>query len=303
MQRRSHHRPALDGWAFLFFALSAAGLLLASHGPPNLRGPAIALGFAAAALLVHEVLGRPLPFLRWSVLRMGTGLRNVIEHGQVGDGRERKAVDHVLRTSAPGDIDGAIDAIDAYAYRHQFLMNIGDEKGELLDDALRRRNPASVLEVGSYIGYSALRIVRQLAPESRLVSVEFSAANVELTERLLHHTGAASQAEVLHGTIGEAHIIDALRDRCPGRAFELVFLDHDKDAYLVDLKKLLSAGLLTKGTVVVADNLGVMGSSDYREYMAKHQGTLWSTQSHKTHLEYQKLIPDMVLVSTLLKSP
>ena len=40
--------------------------------------------------------GRRLPFLRWSFVRMGLGLKHLTTHWQVGDGREEALADHVL---------------------------------------------------------------------------------------------------------------------------------------------------------------------------------------------------------------
>jgi catechol O-methyltransferase len=41
----------------------------------------------------------------------------------------------------------------------------------------------------------------------------------------------------------------------------------------------------------------VPGAPKYREYMRQQQGKLWNTVEHKAHLEYQSLVPDLVLES------
>ena len=56
------------------------------------------------------------------------------------------------------------------------------------------------------------------------------------------------------------------------------------------------------GSIVVADNVKVPGAPKYREYMRRQQGTLWNTIEHKTHLEYQRLVTDLVLESEYLGS-
>ena len=35
------------------------------------------------------------------------------------------------------------------------MINVGDEKGEILDAAIRRAEPRRLLELGTYCGYSA----------------------------------------------------------------------------------------------------------------------------------------------------
>ncbi|MGZ4510984.1 MAG: O-methyltransferase, partial [Mycobacterium sp.] len=52
--------------------------------------------------------------------------------------------------------------------------------------------------------------------------------------------------------------------------------------------------------IVVADNVRVPGAPKYREYMRQQQGKQWDTVEHKTHVEYQSLIPDLVLESEYL---
>jgi predicted O-methyltransferase YrrM len=43
-----------------------------------------------------------------------------------------------------------------------WMMNIGNVKGQYLDDALRSKQPKWVMELGAYCGYSAVRIARLL---------------------------------------------------------------------------------------------------------------------------------------------
>jgi catechol O-methyltransferase len=43
------------------------------------------------------------------------------------------------------------------------------------------------------------------------------------------------------------------------------------------------------------------GAPKYRSYMRRQQGTLWNTIEHKAHVEYQSLLPDLVLESEYLE--
>jgi catechol O-methyltransferase len=81
---------------------------------------------------------------------------------------------------------------------------------------------------------------------------------------------------------------------------DFVFLDHDKKAYLTDLESILDRGWLHPDSIVVADNVKVPGAPKYRAYMRQQQGKLWKTVEHKAHLEYQTLVPDLVLESAYL---
>lgn len=240
--------------------------------------------------------------LRWSVLRAGVGIRKFNSTGQVGDGREAAVARYVVENARPGDIDDALATIDRYAYDTSFLVNVGDEKGKLLDAAVRRSNPRLALELGTYCGYGALRIARA-APEARVVSVELSAANADVARRIWIHAGIADRVTCVVGTIGDGgRTLDALQAEhgMAGGALDFLFVDHDKDAYLSDLLAIVDRGWLHSGSIVVADNVGFPGSPKYRAYMREQQGRRWQTVEHRTHVEYLDLIPDLVLESDYL---
>lgn len=247
-------------------------------------------------------LKRRLPILRWSVWRMAAAARNITTTGQIGDGREAAAVDYVLANSRAGDIDDVLATIDTFAYQKSILMNVGDEKGQLLDAAVRRANPALALELGTYCGYGALRIARA-APDAKVYSVELAEANADNARRIWQHAGVADRVTCVVGTIGDGgRTLDRLASEYgfTDGAVDFVFLDHDKNAYLDDLQSILDRGWLHPGTIVVADNVRIPGAPKYREYMRRQQGKLWNTVEHKAHVEYQSLMSDLVLESDYL---
>jgi catechol O-methyltransferase len=232
---------------------------------------------------------------------MGLGMKKLMREWQVGDGREESCARYVLAHARPGDISDAISAIDDYAYHKKFLINIGDEKGAILDSAIDRVKARRVMELGAYVGYSALRIARKLPPDGKLYSVELNAANADITRRILAHAGAQDRVTVVVGYLGDGgKTIERLsREIKPGE-LDLVFVDHAKDAYLPDLERILQASWLHTGSVVVADNVRFPGAPAYQAYMNAQEGKRWRTRAHQTHAEYQTLIKDVVLESTLL---
>jgi catechol O-methyltransferase len=108
---------------------------------------------------------------------------------------------------------------------------------------------------------------------------------------------------VVVGTLGDGgKTIQALRDEHglrPG-SIDLVFVDHDKNAYVPDLQRILEQGWLRRGARVVADNIKFPGAPEYRAYMTENEGKRWHTVEHETHVEYQTMIKDLVLVSEYL---
>jgi catechol O-methyltransferase len=252
---------------------------------------------------LSEIGGRRVPFLRWSFVRMMLGIKRLTTEWQVGDGREEALAEYVTSKAVPGDLDSAIAAVDEFAYGQSFLVNIGDEKGELLDAAIRRANPRRLLELGTYCGYSALRTVRVMPDDAHLYSIEFLEANAAIARRILAHAGVESRVTAVVGTLGDGgKTIAALEDEhgFAQGSLDFVFIDHAKDEYLPDLERILERGWLRPGAIVVADNVKLPGAPEYREYMRAQEGRLWRTTEHDTHVEYQSLLKDLVLESEYL---
>lgn len=240
--------------------------------------------------------------LRWSFLRMGLGMRTFTRTGQIGDGREAALVDYVLANARADDLDDVLATVDRFAYEQSFLVNVGDEKGEILDAAVRRTDPRLVLELGTYCGYSALRIARA-APHATVVSVELSPANAANARRIWAHAGVGDRVHCVPGTIGDGGTtLDALESGhgLTAGALDFLFIDHDKSAYLPDLLSILHRGWLRPGAIALADNMGMPGSPKYRAYMREQEGARWRTEEHRTHVEYQTLAPDLMLESEFL---
>ena len=158
------------------------------------------------------------------------GHARVPKTGQIGDGREQACADFVEANARRGDIDDVLAAIDKFAYEKSMLMNVGDEKGALLDAAVRRADPNLVLELGTYCGYGSLRLARA-APTAKVYSVEFSAANAEVARRIWAHAGVDDRVTCVVGTIGDGGTtLDALANEHGFAAgtLDVMFIDHDK---------------------------------------------------------------------------
>jgi catechol O-methyltransferase len=249
---------------------------------------------------LSEIGGRRLPFLRWSFLRMRLRRKHLTTEWQAGDGREDALARHVAAIATAGDLDETIRAIDDFCYRQSFMMNVGDEKGAILDAAVRRAEPRRLLELGTYCGYSALRTIRVMPEDAHLYSIEFNPANADIARRIIDHAGVGGRVSVIVGTLGDGgRTISALETKHGFAAglLDFAFLDHDKDAYLPDLERIVERGWLHPGAIVVADNVKFPGAPAYHEHMREHEGRGWRTTEHETHVEYQTLIKDLVLES------
>jgi catechol O-methyltransferase len=136
-----------------------------------------------------------------------------------------------------------------------------------------------------------------------VISVELSPANAAVARRIWTHAGVADRITCVVGTIGDGgRTLDILRDEYgfASGTVHFLFIDHDKNAYLADLLSIVERGWLRRGAIVVADNVGFPGSPKYRAFMREQQGKGWQTIEHRAHVEYQKLVPDLVVESKYL---
>ncbi|HEX8933131.1 MAG TPA: O-methyltransferase, partial [Pseudonocardiaceae bacterium] len=233
------------------------------------------------------------------------GVRRLRSGWKVGDGREESLAAYVVAHARRGDVADVIRVIDDFCYHHNFMMNVGDEKGEILDRAIQRVRPRRLLELGTYCGYSALRMIRAMPSNAQLYSIELRPANAQIARRIWDYAGVGDRVTVVVGHLGDGgSTLDQLRaehDFANG-GLDFVFVDHDKSAYLPDLQRILNQNWLHPGSVVVADNVKFPGAPQYRAYLRQQEGKSWHTTEHKTHVEYQSLITDLVLESEYLGS-
>lgn len=243
-----------------------------------------------------------LPFLRWSFWRKVIGIPHLLRVWQVGDGREERLAQYVLEHARKGDPLDVLRIIDQFGWDESILINVGDEKGVFLDEALQRANAQCVLELGTYCGYSALRMAIA-APHARIISLEFNPDNADIARRIHAHAGVDDRVTVVVGTLGDNGVtIRTLREAygLKENSLDLVFIDHNKTVYLPDLLRILSEKWLRPGGIAVADNMKLPGSPEYRRYMKQEEGKRWRTTEHHAHLEYQSLLKDSVFVSEFL---
>ncbi|KAJ7520012.1 hypothetical protein O6H91_20G063400 [Diphasiastrum complanatum] len=220
--------------------------------------------------------------------------------GEVGDGREKALLEYVLQHAAECNPESVLQAIDKYAQR-TWLMNVGAEKGQILDTTILNRKPRVVLELGAYCGYSAIRIASQLQdPESTLISLEMNPQNAAIARTMIDFAGLSSKVQVIEGILStRMEELRTILQEMNARYFDVVFIDHDKGAYLSDMLLLKESSLIGQGTVLVADNMGIPGSPAYSKYLKSHPLEL-ETVEHKCGLEYLSWLPDIVTVSTYL---
>lgn len=104
-----------------------------------------------------------------------------------------------------------------------------------------------VLELGTFTGYTSLRLSRALGSEGQLTTLESSTLHANIAEKYFTLAGRRQQITLLRGAA--CHLLPTL----VGETFDLVFIDADKGEYPQYLK--LLRPLLRVGSILVADNI------------------------------------------------
>jgi predicted O-methyltransferase YrrM len=156
--------------------------------------------------------------------------------------------------------------------RRWYLPIVGPERGRILADMVRRHRPKRILEVGTFIGYSAILMARELEEGSTITSIEIDPEEAEEAKANIRAAGLDERVKVF---VGDA--LDVI-PKIEGR-FDMVFLDAEKSKYLNYLK--LVEDRLPRGSVIVADNARSLAHSmrDYLEYV-RNSGKYDSTLMH-----------------------
>lgn len=105
--------------------------------------------------------------------------------------RERSLLQHTISASSEGDAASVLNAMDEFWDTYYRSENSAEWKarGIALDDAVKAKAPMAAMELGTYCGYSAVRIGRLLPPGAQLVSIEidplYAAIATKARERAL----------------------------------------------------------------------------------------------------------------------
>jgi caffeoyl-CoA O-methyltransferase len=124
-------------------------------------------------------------------------------------------------------------------------MMVGRLEGRYLELLTFALGAESVLEIGTFGGYSALAMAAGLAPGGRITTCEISEVHAEFARR---HIAASPYADAIEVLVGPA--IETIAT-LPG-PFDLVFIDADKAAYLEYFEAVLPK--LSRRGLIAADN-------------------------------------------------
>ena len=169
--------------------------------------------------------------------------------------------------SLRGSPTKVLKAIDEFGQTRKYLMNVGADKGRIVSDLIAEVKPKVMVELGGYVGYSALLFgdaVRR-AGGQRYFSLERNPVFGAIILSLVDLAGLGDIVKVVVGSSGES--IKRLHAEGNLEHIDLMFLDHFKPAYTADLKLCEHLNLVAQGSVLAADNIIKPGNPPYLEYV------------------------------------
>lgn len=258
--------------------------------------------------------------------------------------RERRLLEYVKTNATAGDAIDVLRAIDEFAAQDSHLMTIGDSKGAEIDRILREKRPRVMIELGCYVGYSAIRFSQhldlQLDPTAHYYSFELNEEFATIADEIIAVAGLQERVTIFRGTFeqrkqdliealaathgsnkgkqkkkeeGQAEEVEAEAEppvvgstpkeeeveKAVRKAVDVAFIDHAKDEYVPDLKRILEADLLAPGSIVIADNIKFPGAPEYVKYMAELvQDGKFDSRSVEKEMSNLTGVSDIVEVST-----
>lgn len=142
--------------------------------------------------------------------------------------------------------------MERYAEQHHVpIMQLAGI--EALAQLLRIQQPKSILEIGTAIGYSAIRMAEAL-PHTHITTIERDEARVDKAREFISRSDVAEQIRVI---AGDALDVDN-EDLLP--SYDAVFIDAAKGQYQKFFEKY--SPLVPSGGILYIDNMYMHGLSD-----------------------------------------
>ncbi len=125
-------------------------------------------------------------------------------------------------------------------------MLSGHLQGRLLSMISKMGKPKTILEIGTYTGYSALCLAEGLSEEGKLITLD---SNEELEKQVRYYFKESGLDEQIDYRIGDARKIIPLLNQ----TFDLVFIDADKESYSIYFDLVIDK--VSAGGYILADNV------------------------------------------------
>ncbi len=157
---------------------------------------------------------------------------------------------------------------------------------EFIEKLIMIYKPDRVLEIGTAIAYTTIRIARVLDKNSKIHSIEKSTDNIKIALKNIEKSGLSEKIKLIQG---DALVIMPQINK----KYDFIFLDADKEDYkrLFDLSMLH----LRKGGIIVVDNLLWHGYSAAASVPPKFKNSTKHIRDFNKIFILQKKLDSMII--------
>ena len=157
-----------------------------------------------------------------------------------------KAAEYAARFTSP--TDNLLQEIEKYTYQNHPHANMlsGPLQGILLEMISKMIKPERILEIGTFMGYSAICLAKGLSASGKLHTLEIRSEDARIAGNYFSKSLYTNQIFLHEGNALD--IIPTLSE-----TWDLIFIDADKVNYINYYE--LTLPLLKKGGFIIADNV------------------------------------------------
>ncbi len=166
---------------------------------------------------------------------------NEFDEGLLKPGLEKYAVNH---TSAELPVLAKLSRA-THLRTHQPQMLSGHLQGTFLQMISHMIQPESILEIGTFTGYSAICLALGLQPGGKLYTIDINPEMEDFAMPYFEEAGLKDKIVMLTGNASE--IIETMNE-----SFDLVFIDADKESYITYFDLVFSK--VKPGGYILTDN-------------------------------------------------
>ncbi len=168
-----------------------------------------------------------------------------------------------LRDTIP-QREGQLLEMERYAKENDVPIS-QPESIRLIEVLLKLMNAKNILEIGSAIGYSAIRMSR--ATDARVVTVELSEEMVAIAEENIKEAGLSDKIQLIQGD--GCKVLGEMQGE---GLFDVIFVDAAKGQYMELFEDCVR--LLRKGGLLISDNILYKGMTATDELVVRRKITI-----------------------------
>lgn len=162
--------------------------------------------------------------------------------------------------------DEFMHELERYAEKNGVPI-IEPESARFLEVICALHQPAAILEIGCAIGYSAILMAKSSAPDSRIMTIEYSSEMAKEARKNISAAGLTDRIRVIEADAKDyVSYID--EDEC----FDMIFLDGPKAHYYYMLDDCVR--LLKKGGLLISDNVLYKGMTADDNHVIRRKITI-----------------------------